>query len=179
MGLFGALNKMSGYSAENMNKVFDEFLPVMDSKAICPIGISLKAKGLFSSKPIASGFATITDTSLFVIYTMIPIKGVAIYDFRNAKRLVIRNQIANQKVIDAKLLNLRTQEFEDVCLQTAPKINGFPQQESNAYHFKAVSDRIKNKTASAPEKGTDAVLFSIKNLLNMAQQPYHKYHYHH
>ena len=90
MGLFGALNKMSGYSAENMNKVFDEFLPVMDSKAICPIGISLKAKGLFSSKPIA-----------------------------------------NQKVIDAKLLNLRTQEFEDVCLQTAPKINGFPQQETN------------------------------------------------
>ena len=63
MGLFGALNKMSGYSAENMNKVFDEFLPVMDSKAICPIGISLKAKGLFSSKPIASGFATITNTS--------------------------------------------------------------------------------------------------------------------
>jgi len=131
MGLFGALNKMSGYSADNMNKVFDEFLPVMDSKAICPIGISLKAKGLFSSKPIASGFATITDTSLFVIYTMIPIKGVAIYDFRNAKKLVIRNQIANQKVIDAKLLNLRTQEFEDVCLQTAPKINGFPQQETN------------------------------------------------
>ena len=131
MGLFGALNKMSGYSAENMNKVFDEFLPVMDSKAICPIGISLKAKGLFSSKPIASGFATITNTSLFVIYTMIPIKGVAIYDFRNAKKLVIRNQIANQKVIDAKLLNLRTHEFEDVCLQTAPKINGFPQQETN------------------------------------------------
>ena len=55
----------------------------------------------------------------------------AIYDFRNAKKLVIRNQIANQKVIDAKLLNLRTQEFEDVCLQTAPKINGFPQQETN------------------------------------------------
>ena len=54
MGLLSALNKMSGYSAENMNKVFDEFLPVMDSKAICPIGISLKAKGLFSSKPIAS-----------------------------------------------------------------------------------------------------------------------------
>lgn len=72
MGLFGALNKMSGYSADNMNKVFDEFLPVMDSKAICPIGISLKAKGLFSSKPIASGFATITNTSLFVIYTIIP-----------------------------------------------------------------------------------------------------------
>ena len=48
MGLLSALNKMSGYSAENMNKVFDEFLPVMDSKAICPIGISLKAKGLFS-----------------------------------------------------------------------------------------------------------------------------------
>ena len=67
MGLLSALNKMSGYSAENMNKVFDEFLPVMDSKAICPIGISLKAKGLFSSKPIASGFATITNTSLFVI----------------------------------------------------------------------------------------------------------------
>ena len=157
MGLFGALNKMSGYSADNMNKVFDEFLPVMDSKAICPIGISLKAKGLFSSKPIASGFATITNTSLFVIYTMIPIKGVAIYDFRNAKRLVIRNQIANQKVIDAKLLNLQ----------------------SNACNLKAVFDRIKNRTASAPEKGTDAVLFSIKNLLNMAQQPYHKYHYHH
>ena len=48
MGLLSALNKMSGYSAENMNKVFDEFLPVMDSKAICPIGISLKAKGLLS-----------------------------------------------------------------------------------------------------------------------------------
>ena len=58
MGLLDALNKMSGYSADNMNKVFDEFLPVMDSKAICPIGISLKAKGLFTSKPIASGFAT-------------------------------------------------------------------------------------------------------------------------
>ena len=41
MGLLGALNKMSGYSAENMNKVFDEFLPAIDSKAICPIGISL------------------------------------------------------------------------------------------------------------------------------------------
>ena len=134
MGLFGALNKMSGYSADNMNKVFDEFLPVMDSKAICPIGISLKAKGLFSSKPIASGFATITNTSLFVIYTMIPIKGVAIYDFRNAKRLVIRNQ----KVIDAKLLNLRTQEFEDVYLQTAPKINGFPQQETNLNQMLAI-----------------------------------------
>ena len=26
---------------------------------------------------------------------------------------------------------VRTQEFEDVCLQTAPKINGFPQQETN------------------------------------------------
>ena len=129
MGLLSALNKMSGYSAENMNKVFDELLPALDSKAICPI--SLKAKGLFTSKPIASGFATITDTSLFVIYTMIPIKGIAIYDFRNAKKLVIRNQIANQKVIDAKLLNLRTHEFEDVCLQTAPKINGFPQQETN------------------------------------------------
>ena len=146
MGLFGALNKMSGYSAENMNKVFDEFLPVMDSKAICPIGISLKAKGLFSSKPIASGFATITDTSLFVIYTMIPIKGVAIYDFRNAKRLVIRNQIANQKVIDAKLLNLRTQEFEEQRL--------LPKRNRRCFVF-------------------------IKNLLNMAQQPYHKYHYHH
>ena len=110
----------------------------MDSKAICPIGISLKAKGLFSSKPIASGFATITNTSLFVIYTMIPIKGIAIYDFRNAKRLVIRNQIANQKVIDANLLNLRTQEFEDVCLQTAPKINGFPQQETNLNQMLAI-----------------------------------------
>lgn len=50
MGLFGALNKMSGYSAENMNKVFDEFLPVMDSKAICPIGISLKSQRAFLLK---------------------------------------------------------------------------------------------------------------------------------
>lgn len=59
-------------------------------------------------------------------------------DFRNAKRLVIRNQIANQKVIDAKLLNLRTQEFEDVYLQTAPKINGFPQQETNLNQMLAI-----------------------------------------
>ena len=133
MGLFGALNKMSGYSADNMNKVFDEFLPVMDSKAICPIGISLKAKGLFSSKPIASGFATITDTSLFVIYTMIPIKGVAIYDFRNT------NCPENQR------------------LSATGNALG-----TNACNLKAVFDRIKNRTASAPKKEQTLFCFHQK-----------------
>ena len=40
MGLLGALNKMSGYSAENMNKVFDEFLPTN-----CPENQRLSATG--------------------------------------------------------------------------------------------------------------------------------------
>ena len=62
MSLFGTLNKMSGYSEENMIKSFNEILPAIGSKALCPIGVSFKVKTLLSSKPTGSGFVTLTDT---------------------------------------------------------------------------------------------------------------------
>ena len=57
MGLFGILNKISGYTEENMIKCFDQLLTPLASQALCSIGVSLKTKTLFSSKAIASGFA--------------------------------------------------------------------------------------------------------------------------
>ena len=132
MGLFGTLNKMSGYSEENMIKSFNEILPAIGSKALCPIGVSFKVKTLLSSKPTGSGFVTLTDTNHLVIYTVIPFKSAAIYNFHSPKKLSIKDTVANQKIISAKLFNLRSQEFDDLLFQTGSKIDGFPHQ---AEHF--------------------------------------------
>ena len=96
------------------------------------IGVSFKVKTLLSSKPTGSGFVTLTDTNHLVIYTVIPFKSAAIYDFHSPKKLSIKDTVANQKIISAKLFNLRSQEFDDLLFQTGSKIDGFPHQ---AEHF--------------------------------------------
>lgn len=138
MGLFGMLNKASGYSEEGMVKHLNEILPAISSKALCSVGVSLKAKTLFSSKSIASGFAAITDTSILVVYTIIPFKSAALYDFNSPKKLIIKNHIANQKIIEGKLFNIHTKEFDDLVLQVAPKIDAFPHQESELEYFLSI-----------------------------------------
>ena len=90
MGLFGILNKISGYTEENMIKCFDQLLTPLASQALCSIGVSLKTKTLFSSKAIASGFAAITNTNILVLYTIIPVKSAALYDFHSPKKLTIQ-----------------------------------------------------------------------------------------
>lgn len=145
MGLFGMLNKVSGYSEENMTKSFHEILPAIASKALCSVGVSLKTKTLLRSKSIASGFAAITDTNLLVVYTVIPIKSAAIYAFNLPKKLIIKNHIANQKIIEGKLFNIHSQEFDDLLLQIAPKIEAFPHQESNLEYFISILESHKTE----------------------------------
>ena len=134
MGIFEAINKKTGYSEENMIKAFDEFLPAIGSQALCSLGVSFKPKALFKSKIIASGFAAITNTNLLAAYTLMPVKGVGLYDYNSPKKLLIKEHIGN-KVVEAKLFNIRSQEFEDLILEIAPKIPGFPNQQSDMEYF--------------------------------------------
>lgn len=143
MGLFGILNKISGYTEENMIKCFDQLLTPLASQALCSIGVSLKTKTLFSSKAIASGFAAITNTNILVLYTIIPVKSAALYDFNSPKKLTIKKSMANQIIIEGKLFNIHTQEFDDVSLQTAPHIDGFPSQASNLEYFTTILEPHK------------------------------------
>ncbi len=141
MGLFGMLNKMSGYSEENMIKSLNEFLPAIGSKALCSVGVALKTKTLLKSKVFASGFACITDTNLLVVYTIMPIKSAALYDFHSPKKLLVKNHVAGQKIIEGKLFNIHSQEFDEVILQIAPKIETFPSQEFNLEYFLSILEK--------------------------------------
>lgn len=134
MGLFGMLNKKFGYSEENMIKSFNEILPAIGSQSLCSVGVSLKTKSLLKSKVIASGFAAITNTNLLVVYTVIPVKEVAIYGYTAPKKLLIKEHMGN-KVVESELYNIRSQDFESLILEIAPSLSGFPNQQSDMEYF--------------------------------------------
>lgn len=146
MGLFGMLNKVSGYSEENMAKSFHEVLPAIGSKAVCSLGVSLRTRiGLLKSKATVSGFAAITDTKLLVLYAVIPFKSAAIYGLTTAKKLTVKNHIAGQKIVEGAFFNIRSQEFDDLILQIAPEIDGFPHQSSNFEYFISMLESYKTE----------------------------------
>ena len=121
-----------------MIKSFNEILPAIKSKALCSVGVSLKTKAMLSVKITASGFAAITDTNMLVVYTVIPIKSAAIFDINSLKKLTVKNHFADQKIVEGKFLNLYTKEYDDLILQIAPRIEAFPNQESNLERFLSI-----------------------------------------
>lgn len=148
MGLVGMLNNLSGYSEENMEKTFGEILPKINSKALCSVGITLNVRTslfVFKTKTIAAGFAAITDKDTLIIYTVTPIKSMAVYDINSPEKLIIKNRIANQKSIEYRFLNLYTHEIDDMLLVTRPNIAGFPHQASNLEYFLSILEKHKTK----------------------------------
>lgn len=146
MGLFGALNKMAGYSEEKMMEVFHDILQSIDSKPLCPISVAFKKNvSALRQRVYASGYATITDTNALFVYTAMPIKGAAIYNYESPKKLQIKDTVAGQKVIEGKFLNMKTMEFDDLILQVSYKVDGFSNQKTNLEHFLFILEQHKTK----------------------------------
>ena len=72
-------------------------------------------------------------------------KSAALYDFHSPKKLTIKKGMANQIIIEGKLFNIHTQEFDDVILQTAPHIDGFPNQATNLEYFITILEPHKTE----------------------------------
>lgn len=146
MGLFGILNKASGYSDEKMNETFEGILRQLNDTAICPIAVSFKRRvSLFQTKVYGSGFATITEKGALVVHVLMPVKGTAIYNFVSPKKLTIKDAIAGQKVMEGTFLNLYSKQFEELILQFGPNVEAFPNQKKNFNFFLSALDNYKTK----------------------------------
>lgn len=146
MGLFGMLNKASGYSEEKMNQTFNGILSQLNDKAICPIAVSFKRRvSLFQSKVYGSGFATLTEKGALVVHVLMPVKGTAIYNFNSPKKLTVKDAIAGQKVMEGTFLNLYSKQFEELILQFGPKVEAFPNQNDNFDLFLSYLNDYKTK----------------------------------
>lgn len=146
MGVLGKLNETFGYSEEKMNQVLGTLPKDLNVSVRYPVAVSFKMRvSLFATRVYASGYAALIGNRRLLVYRSVPLKGAALYDCSEPKKLVIKDTVAGQRVIEGKLLNLTSREVEEVILQIAPKVPAFPHQEENAELFLAALDQFRTK----------------------------------